>query len=88
MTDTESGVRNALGWFLMVLASLWLLLTGGCTMVALISVIGSAVVSGAAGGGFGSLGVVLIFGGIGIAPGLLVFWLGWRLARRKVEREP
>jgi hypothetical protein len=87
MTETGSGVRNALGWFLMVLAGLWLLLTGGCTVLALITMVGSALASGY-GGGFGSLGLVLVFGAIGIAPGLLVFLLGWRLSRRKVEREP
>jgi ABC-type Na+ efflux pump permease subunit len=70
------------GYILVTLGGLWTLLAGGCTLVFLANMVGSA----GGGGAFWAtdLPMVLIFGAVGIVPGALILWAG--LAILKGER--
>jgi hypothetical protein len=81
MSESGFGAQQAIGWLLMVLAGLWLVLTGGCTAVFLVMGLGSLV--SPAGDGLGMLPLVLFCGAIGIGPGVLVFWAGRQLTKPK-----
>lgn len=78
-----SEVREAFGWLLFVLGALWLLLTGGCTLVFLVGSVASLFT--APRDAFGVLTMVTIVGGIAVAPGLAMFLIGRHLRRPRKE---
>jgi hypothetical protein len=78
---SQSPVTNAIGWLLVVLGGLWLVLTGGCTLLWAGAVVVAAFQTPSGGLDQSALTVAAI-GAVCIAPGAVMFWLGRRLLKR------
>ena len=81
MSETDDHLRAIVGWALTVVAVLWLLLTGGCSLLFLVMAVGPMLTGSMVNDGMGLIPLVLIVGGIGIAPGVGLFWAGSKLRR-------
>jgi hypothetical protein len=69
------------GWAVTVLAAVWVLLTGGCTLVFLAMAVGPLFNASMVNDGLGLIPIVLVVGAIGIAPSAALFWVGSKLRR-------
>ena len=78
-----TSVGSAIGWLLLILGGLWLLLTGGCTLVFLVGSIASVFTSPR--DALGVITMVTMVGGLAIAPGLAMFLIGRHLRRPRKE---
>ncbi len=67
-----STVRELIGWLLLLLGALWVLFTGGCTLMFV-----SPTFSSSSNGAL----AFLVIGAICIAPGAAVLWLGVHMVR-------
>lgn len=85
-SPTEGSVLTAVAWLLIVLGGLWTALAGLCTAGFLVwSVIDIA------NNGTEALGLVTVFGLVGIVPGALILWGGLALRnsqKRKTAAPP
>jgi hypothetical protein len=77
MAERTSALRSAgtlFGWLLLVIGAAWTVLAGGGVLAAVFVSISSTRKGGV--GGLDMLGLSLLLGAIGSAPGLLMLWLG------------
>ena len=82
MAERPNAVLVALGWLLAMLGGLWTVLAGGCTLVFAVSGIAPAFNGGGGGGAAaGMLPLVLVFGVVGVVPGVLILWGGLAVLR-------
>jgi hypothetical protein len=70
---SESPVKTAVGWMLLVLGGLWLLLTGGCSLVYLGSILSNSDMN--------DLPSTLVICAVAVAPGVALLWGGTALLR-------
>ena len=70
---TPSTVRELIGWLLLLLGALWVLFTGGCTLMFVAPTTFSSRSNGAL--------VFLTIGAFCIAPGVGLLWLGGHMVR-------
>ena len=80
MSDKSSPMRKVVGWGLVLLGALWVLLTGGCTVV----FVGTAISGLMREPSGGAQDLVLSFftGLICVAPGVAALWVGIDMVRR------
>ena len=81
---SESPVKTAFGWLLVCLGGVWLLLTGGCTLYSVGSLVWN-LVRFPDGDVVGGLLIILVVGGLCIAPGAGMFWLGRKMLKSKAS---
>jgi hypothetical protein len=86
MADEPRPVQRALAWLLIVLGAAWILLTGGCTLAFLGDSLASALHS--PNGWGGALIVLLIYGVVGVLPGVAVIISGRNTLREQRRNRP
>jgi hypothetical protein len=74
-------LTTVLGWTLLLIGALWTTLAGGGVLAAVFVSISSTSHGGV--GGLDMLGLSLLLGAIGAAPGLLMLWLGLSMVRAR-----
>ncbi len=85
MAEQPNPVLTAVAWLLIVLGAVWTLLTGGCTLVFLGQLVVTAFRGQSEGGGV--LSIILVVGGLGVLPGLGMFFGGRSLLRSQRKRD-
>ncbi len=68
---SQSPVQTAVGWLLIALGGLWLVLTGGCSLVYLGSILSNSDMNDLPG--------TLVVCAIAVAPGVVLLWAGLHL---------
>ncbi len=79
MSERQFPVVTIAGWGLVLLGGLWVLLTGGCTLMVVVSSIANAIRYPSSGSGSAAF---LVIGAICIAPGVGMLWLGVKTIRK------
>ena len=82
-----SPVATAMGWLLVLMGGLWLLLTGGCTAVVLVTSIAS-MVKDAQTADWSAVLPFLFMAAICVTPGAVMLWLGLRMVKRRLDPTP
>ena len=80
MSEPPSSVRTVFGWLLVLLGALWVLFTGGCTLMFVGPGVADLMRDPAASSG--GLAFFLVIGLVCVSPGVAALWVGIDMVRR------